>query len=100
MTAYLDITSRGTYNHPAVRKDMESEIRRQEDVMLSCCLQLLTWADVAISDFLTGSGRAEDRLRATLANPIQWFRNTHSLHELPECCLRFLEGFCFPPRIS
>ena len=100
MTAYRDITSRGTYNYPAVRKDMESEIRRQEDVMLSCCLQLLTWADVAISDFLTGSGRAEDRLRATLANPIQGFRNTHSLHELPECCLRFLEGFCFPPSMS
>ena len=100
MTAYLDITLMGTYSHPAVRKDTESEIRGQEAMTISCCLQLLTWADVAISDFLTGSGRAEDRLRATLANPIQWFRKAHSLHELPECCLRFLEGFCFPPSMS
>ena len=52
---------------------------------LNCCLQLLTWADVAISDFLTRIGGVEDRLRPLiLPNALQWFRNKYSQHELPE----------------
>ena len=35
MTASLDVISMGTYSHPAVRRDMESEIRGKKEVEVS-----------------------------------------------------------------